>query len=103
VVFLTACTKLSIVFVAFAHHACPHSRVPDTLQLLENSPCQLCLTVAAMSRRSSVGDRAHKALLEPDFGLRTALNSLDHSSLRALDSLTIEDQTPRFISPNWGR
>ncbi len=31
--------------------------------------------------------------LVPDFGLRTALNSLDHSSLRSLDSFTIEDQT----------
>lgn len=31
--------------------------------------------------------------LVPDFGLRTALNSLDHSSLRSLDSLTIEEQT----------
>lgn len=29
----------------------------------------------------------------PDFGLRTALNSLDHRSLRALDSFAIEDQT----------
>jgi uncharacterized protein (TIGR04141 family) len=32
-------------------------------------------------------------LAEPDFGIRTALNALQHDSLRSLDTFTIEDQT----------
>jgi len=32
-----------------------------------------------------------ESLLVPDFGLRTALNSLAHSSLRSLDTMTVED------------
>lgn len=32
------------------------------------------------------------SLFEPDFGLRTALNTLDHQSLRSVDLHTLEDQ-----------
>lgn len=34
-----------------------------------------------------------QSVFEPDFGLRTALNGLQHDSLRSLDTFTLEEQT----------
>ncbi len=39
------------------------------------------------------GHRLRADVLEPDFGLKTALNGLRHDSLRSLDSFAVEEQT----------
>jgi uncharacterized protein (TIGR04141 family) len=72
--------------------------IEDTIRRLTNRSNAAILFIRSVHHIFAItfGFGRHQLrenVLIPDFGIRTALNSVEHSSLRSMDSLTIEDQT----------